>query len=52
LLSLEGLPFSEGKQKEWIWERGELGGETGRRRRRVNNGSDVIYERRMGKKKE
>jgi hypothetical protein len=36
LISLGGLPFSEGKQEEWV------GRETGRK---GNVGQDVIYER-------
>jgi hypothetical protein len=41
--ALGGLIFSEGKQREWIWEKKEVG-ETERRERRKICGRDVLYE--------
>jgi hypothetical protein len=48
LIALGHLPFSEGKQAEWI-RRGEVVGETGRKGERGNCGQDIIHERRVNK---
>lgn len=42
LILLGGLFFSKGKQEEWVWGRGEAGGERTRSGGRRNYGRDVI----------